>query len=83
MWNVCSFIIFEFQGSSRGLQKEIIKYLAFCRRNTVTIRTLVVIFLFTPNEDPKKIRAYFKRPNGSPYSCDSFDPSPHFVSELS
>ena len=81
--NVCSFIIFEFQGSSIGFQKEILKYLALFRRNTETIRTLVLIFCLLPTRTPKKIRAYFKRPNGSPYSCDSFDPSPHFVSELS
>ena len=81
--NVCSFIIFEFQGSSIGFQKEILKYLALFRRNTETTRTLVLIFCLLPKRTPKKIRAYFKRPNGSPYSCDSFDPSPHFVSELS
>ena len=55
----------------------------FSKRKHCNHQNFGSYFLFTPNADPKKIRAYFKRPNGSPYSCDSFDPSPHFVSELS
>lgn len=55
----------------------------FSKRKHCNHQNFGSYFLFTPNADPKKIRAYFKRPNGSPYSCDSFDLSLHFVSELS
>ena len=58
--NVCSFIIFEFQGSSIGFQKEILKYLALFRRNTETTRTLGTYFLFTPKADAQKNSSVFQ-----------------------